>query len=219
LTVTTSQTGAAVSQASSTGISYGSEVTISASAVTGFAFDGWYDAEDNKLYGTPVANVTIYEDTTLEAKYVEELDLTNCDRVETFTNLDFSGNSYRSDSFTGECLIEWTYNRARNDFELDGSAILLEGKNGTLEATIPGGISSISLEFYDAFSGAAQVEIFINGNSVGESNKHDGDVGNASDKQTYLIENIDVAGTFTLKIVATDSQTVIDNVSWDPFSD
>jgi hypothetical protein len=138
--------------------------------------------------------------------------------IETFTNLGLTGSSYAAGSFVGDNSITWNYTESRGDLALDGKAIMLDkdGDGASLTATITGGVSAIKLEFYDAFSGAAQVEIYINDVLVGTSDLHDGD--DDDTPVVFEIGGLDTAGDFTLKILSGESQMVIDNITWVPYS-
>lgn len=134
--------------------------------------------------------------------------------TETFSNLGLSGTSYSEGSFVGDNGITWAYTESRGDFTLDGQAIMLDkdGDGASLSATISGGISSFSVEFFDAYSGAAQVEVYINGTLVGTSISHDGD---ADDTPVlFEITALNITGDFTIEILSGASQMVIDNLTW-----
>jgi hypothetical protein len=135
------------------------------------------------------------------------------DYVETLTNLGYTGGSYSTGTYTGDNSISWSYNYARGDFSLDGQAILL-GAGGYLVATIPGGISHFTMDFYDAYSGAAQAQLYINDILISTSSSIDYDIGNASSYSTFYVGDIDTGGDFELKIVSSGNQMVIDNLSW-----
>jgi len=138
--------------------------------------------------------------------------------VETFTNLELTGSSYAAGSYSGDNSITWDYTESRGDYTLDGKAIMLDkdGDNSSLYATIEGGISSFSVDYYDAFSGAAEVELYINDTLIATSPPLDND-GDGSNYGTFEVTGIDVSGQFILKILAADSQTVLDNLTWTQF--
>ena len=138
--------------------------------------------------------------------------------TETFTNLDLTGTSYGAGSFAGDNGVTWSYTESRGDFELDGKAIMLDknGDGSSLTATISGGISTFSIQFYDAYSGAAQVEVYINDVLVGTSVSHDGDADDTP--VTFTLTGLDTAGDFEIKILAAGAQMVLDNLTWTPFA-
>jgi predicted extracellular nuclease len=135
--------------------------------------------------------------------------------VETFTNLDLTGTSYGAGSFVGDNGITWTYSESRGDFTRDGKAIMLDknGDGSSLSASLTGGIMSFSVEYYDAYSGAAQPELWINGVLIATATAFDDD-GDGTVFGTFTVENINVTGDFTLEILAAGSQMVLDNLTW-----
>jgi hypothetical protein len=138
--------------------------------------------------------------------------------IETFTNLELTASSYAAGSYSGDNSITWNYTESRGDYTLDGKAIMLDkdGDNSSLYATIDGGISSFSVDYYDAFNGAAEVELYINDTLIATSTSlNDGD---GSNYGTFEVTGIDVSGQFTLKILAADSQMVLDNLTWTTYS-
>jgi hypothetical protein len=139
--------------------------------------------------------------------------------VETFTNLDLTGTSYGEGSFVGDNGITWAYTESRGDFTRDGKAIMLDknGDGSSLSASLTGGISSFSVEYYDAYSGAAQPELWINGVLIATADAFDDD-GDGTVYGTFTVENINVTGDFTLEILAAGSQMVLDNLTWTTLS-
>jgi hypothetical protein len=144
------------------------------------------------------------------------------DFVETFTNLALSGTSYAAGSFTGDNSITWNYTESRGDFELTGQAIMLDkdGDGASLSATITGGIGAISIDFYDAYSGAAQVVIVINEGETNEvtytSDAFDFD--GSGETANFTVTDINVEGSFTITIYSGVNQMVLDNLSWTSYS-
>ena len=133
--------------------------------------------------------------------------------VETFDTFPETSSSYLDGTFTGAAGVLWTYNGARGDQNITGDAFCLNRVSGdadaNLSATITGGISSISVDFKNAFSTGAAVEIWINGVLVGTSTI-------VTDKVaiTYTISGLDITGSFTIMIKTTNGQLVIDNLTW-----
>jgi uncharacterized repeat protein (TIGR02543 family) len=184
----------------------------------GYVFDGWFEEIDYS--GTEVTEITLGStgDITLYAKWVDEA-VAETTYVETFTNLGYTGGSYQASSFVGDNSITWTYTESRGDYSLDGQAILLDknGDGSSLSATITGGISSFSIDFYDAFSGPAQVELWINGVLIATSVSFDDD-GDGSVYETFVVDNINISGEFTIEILAAGSQMVLDNLTWETYT-
>ena len=182
----------------------------------GYVLTGWFDAASGGNEWD-FANDPVSGDMTLYAQW-NEIPSGSVTYIETFSNFSLSGSSYDAGTFAGDNGITWSFTESRGDFDLDGQAIMLDkdGDGASLSATISGGISSFSVEFYDAYSGAAQVEVYINGTLVGTSMSHDGD----SDDTPVLFEisSINVTGEFTIEILSGGSQMVIDNLTWISYS-
>ncbi|MFP4478554.1 MAG: immunoglobulin-like domain-containing protein [Candidatus Izemoplasmatales bacterium] len=156
-------------------------------------------------------------DVVINVTIPAEVDLSSeTTYTETFTNFALSGNSYSDGTFTGDNSNDWSYTDARGDFDLDGQAIMLKG-GGSLSATIQGGIYNFSVDYYDAYSGAAEVELWINGVLIATSDAFDDD-GDGSVYGTFSVDGIAVTGEFTIEIVSGDSQMVLDNLTWTSYS-
>src|SRR5690554_4230774 len=77
--------------------------------------------------------------------------------VETFDNLGSESSSYVDGRFVGVNGLTWTYTSSRTDQEIDGRALTFSNKQeeSTLAVTLPGGISSFSLDATHAYSGGS----------------------------------------------------------------
>ena len=141
--------------------------------------------------------------------------------TETFTNINLSASSstYSAGSFVGDNDITWSYTESRGDFDLTGRAILLDkdGDGSSLSATVLGGIDEFSVEFYDAFSGAAQVELWINGVLIETSVSIDYDDG-VTTTEVFTVTGIAIEGEFDILILAAGAQMVLDNLTWTSYS-
>ncbi|MDG4949375.1 fibronectin type III domain-containing protein [Weeksellaceae bacterium KMM 9724] len=176
--------------------------------------------------GNPLTNNdTINEDCECVGTPV---DVGNLCGFENFDNADLSG-SYEDGSFVGNDNITWTYIEARSESAnsdtdvnalLDGNAIILRNSDTgskIYSSTISGGISRFSVKLYKAFTGGGdrQVELFINGVSYGNSTVFDD-----YNEHIFTVDDIDLAGDFTLEIRNTTSkQIIIDDISWTCFED
>jgi len=156
----------------------------------------------------------------IELKFAITMDVNPSDTqtfIETFDAFPETSSSYLDGSFTGVNGVVWTYDGARGDQTLDGKAFTLNrlsnDANASLTATIQGGISSFSVQFYNAFSTGVAVELYINGVLIGTSVT-------VTDKAvtTFTVENIDIDGEFTIMIKTTNGQLVIDNLTWTTFA-
>jgi hypothetical protein len=140
------------------------------------------------------------------------------ENVETLDLFPETSSSYVDGSFVGVNSITWTYVQSRGD----GSADIIDGAGlmfaksgaGSLSATISGGVSGISVDFKQPFSTASEIEIYVNGTLVGTST-----TSSQSDVQTFIVVGLTVTGDFTLEIVNTNGQCVIDNITWDSYTE
>ncbi len=137
--------------------------------------------------------------------------------VETFDNLGLSGSSYTSGEFTGVNGVKWSFNGARGDLDLDGQAIGFGGSSSDdsyLEATIDGGITSLSFDFDKPFSNGQQYNVYINDELIGSFN-------NSNGSGTFEASDLSVSSAFTLLIKpdAPDNrkQATIDNLTWSSY--
>jgi len=133
---------------------------------------------------------------------------------ETFENYPETGSSYQSGTFTGDHDIEWTYTGSRGDKNIDGTHALTFGdasRNPSLTATIDEGIHSFSIDYLNAFTGDAELALYINGNLIAESGAVNNETG------IFEVEDINISGTFELELIATNSQTIIDNMVWENY--
>jgi hypothetical protein len=145
------------------------------------------------------------------------------DFTETFTNLDLTGTSYADGSFAGDNSITWSYTESRGDFTLDGKAIMLDkdGDGASLTATITGGISALSIDYFDAYSYGAQVVIVINEGLAGEMTytSTEVDFDQTGEFGTFTVDGINIAGEFTISIYSGVRQMVLDNFMWSGYTE
>jgi len=140
--------------------------------------------------------------------------------IETFDNLDLNGSSYTSGSFTGNNGIEWTYSGARGDQVLDGNALAFGGKiedDSYLEATIDGGLSQISFDYDKPFTNGQVYDVLVNDTVIGSFD-------NSNGTGEFEQNNLNISGTYTLKIQPQDPTTsrrqmTLDNISLIPFGE
>lgn len=172
----------------------------------GSLFDGWFT--DNVTFANEFDfdNDAITTDITLYAKWLEWT-------IDDFS--DYPGASsgvYSSGNYTsGITGITWTYTNARGDVQIDDEAITLQDSSASLEGIIPNGISSFRIELLKPFSTDSGIELYINDVLIATSEKSTGDI------VIFEVFDIDITGSFTIKLVPTDAQTAIDNLSWIPY--
>lgn len=146
--------------------------------------------------------------------------------LEDFANFSTSGSSYYTDTYVGNNGVVWDYIESRapgaNDVNYSGinlPAMMLRRASDNSSITsslIPNGIQDFSVKLYKGFTGGGnrQVELFINGQSIAQSTPFDD-----FDEHIFTVNNINVAGDFTLEIRnVTSSQVVIDDISWTAYN-
>ena len=144
--------------------------------------------------------------------------------LEDFANSNATG-SYSDDSFVGNNGITWTYVASRdangdeNSSGINLPALMLRrvsDNSKITSSTISGGIGDFSMKLYKGFTGGGdrQVEVFINGISVGTSQPFDDFT-----EQTFSVSDINVGGDIIIEIVnITPKQVIIDDISWTAFA-
>ncbi|MBZ9652436.1 T9SS type A sorting domain-containing protein [Psychroflexus montanilacus] len=144
--------------------------------------------------------------------------------LEDFSNSNATA-SYSDGSFVGNDDITWSYVASRNgnnDANNSGislPALMLRRVSDDSKITsepIPGGIGDFSVKLYKGFTGTGnrQVEVLVNGISVGTSEPFDN-----FDEQVFSVENINVSGDVVIEIVnITSRQVIIDDIAWTGFS-
>lgn len=128
--------------------------------------------------------------------------------------------SYSIGNFIGDNGIQWNYVSSRDEdtYAITNKGIMFQGTTiaKLTSANISGGIGSFSCELKKAFTGAGnrQVELFINGVSIGTSIAWDN-----TTIQTFNISNINISGNVVIEIRnKLTKQLVIDNISWTGYS-
>lgn len=150
--------------------------------------------------------------------------LTHGQGLEDFTNSNAT-NSYSDGSFEGINGITWSYIASRNgnnDSNASGielpALMLRRASSGSkiTSSAISGGISNFSVKLYKGFTGGGdrQVELFINGVSMGTSTPFDD-----FSEYTFSVDDINISGSIEIEIVnTTPKQIIIDDISWTGFS-
>ena len=150
--------------------------------------------------------------------------LTHGQGLEDFTNSNAT-NSYSDGSFEGNNGITWSYIASRNGNNDSNSSgielpalMLRRASSGSkiTSSAISGGISNFSLKLYKGFTGGGdrQVELFINGVSMGTSTPFDD-----FSEYTFSVDDINISGSIEIEIVnTTPKQIIIDDISWTGFS-
>ncbi|MDX8361431.1 chitobiase/beta-hexosaminidase C-terminal domain-containing protein, partial [Cytobacillus sp. IB215316] len=139
--------------------------------------------------------------------------------VETFDNSNATG-SYETNSYVGNDGVTWSYvaSRDEGDYPIEGKGLMLRrssDNSSILSSPISDGISSFSVDLKKGFTGSGdrQVELFINGGSIGLSEAFDD-----TDVHTFSVEELNIAGEVEIQLVnVTGKQVVIDNITWTSF--
>lgn len=109
--------------------------------------------------------------------------------------------------------ITWTATDARVDQTINGKAITVRNGN-LLSSTISGGIASLTVKTKLFFSGSSSnLNVEINGTNIGT-------IPYSAAEGTFTINNINVSGDFTIKIIQPTSgnRVAIDDLSWTCYS-
>jgi hypothetical protein len=202
---------------------YGSTYTITAVSTELTAYIDFTVTNVMGVISTPVSAVTgtvtvdvINGATTV----VQEIDVTVIvplvagTYLETFATFPETSSSYASGTFVGVSDVVWSYTSARGDQNITDDGLCLNRLSGdpdaNLSAMISGGVSSISVDYKNAFSTGAAVEIYINGVLISTSAE-------MTDKTplTFTVSGLDITGDFVLMIKTTNGQLVVDNLTWD----
>ena len=147
--------------------------------------------------------------------------------LETFENADMSASQYETGSFTGDDGVEWSYvetmRSGSGSGSIDGTSVVLrDSPTGSIKSDqISGSISSLSMQLGHGFTGNGdrQVEVFVNGTSVGTSEPFDdGDqdgISGGAPVRYFAVDGLNISGGFDIEIVNIgDGQILVDNVSW-----
>ena len=215
---------------------YGSTYTITGITGDAAAFLDYTTTPGTILVTQPtdadkVGVITVEVDLGTETTIVVTIDVTvkmfvEAGPVVTYVeNFDTSNatSSYADGSFVGVEGITWTYTASRdgnndtNGSGIDLPALMLRYGTSTISSsTISGGISFFEVKLYKGFTGGGdrQVEVFINGVSIGTSVIFDD-----FDEHILRIENINIEGDFTIEIKnITTKQIIIDDITWGTYT-
>ena len=135
---------------------------------------------------------------------------------ERFSGFVGSGTSYISETFMGDSGFEFSVTQTRKNLDSYGIDTFgfITRVPGIISATMEGGIRWLSLDVMQAFtgSGTRTIEIYIN-NVLYQTQA----ITTAGVIYTIEIEDINIKGTFDLKIMAkgtNDRQITINNLRW-----
>ncbi len=133
----------------------------------------------------------------------------------------YLSNSYSDGSFIGANGVGWSFVSARNENNdanesgIDGPAIMLRNSatgSKITSSVLTNGIGSFSVKLYKGFtsSGNRQIEVFVNGVSLGVSEPFDD-----YEEHVFSIEEINLTGEAILEVRNIKSgQIILDDISW-----
>lgn len=221
--ITTATVGSPYSYSVTTSNNTNPSATVTISAVTK---PTWLNISSTvngiaTLSGTPTANAT--ENITLSASdgtttvtqsFTLTVSAVSATNTETFTNAPDIKDAYNNTSWTGDDGSTWSATSARTDQTITtgNKAICLKGTSGTYvqSGTLAGGCGSITIKTLQAFTGSGgTLTLYINGNQIGSPFSY------TTTQQTATFSNINVSGSFVIKIVNNGStRPIIDDVTW-----
>ncbi|WP_159799478.1 choice-of-anchor D domain-containing protein [Flavobacterium sp. MK4S-17] len=133
--------------------------------------------------------------------------------TETFANLGANASNYAVRTWTGENGIIWTANDARTDQTLNGKAIAVRSGSLTNVTAITGGIGTLSFQYKRVFTGNSTIKVYVNDVQVGT------DITVSSDTPMTFSELVNIPDDAIIEIENSGNRVVIDDVSWDCYSE
>lgn len=128
--------------------------------------------------------------------------------TEDFSNIPAASSSYANQTWTNNS-ITWNATDARTDQTITGKAITI--RDGyLLSSTLSGGIQSLTVKTQLKFTGSdGALNLLVNGVQVGTI-PYSATIG------TYTINNINISGNVTIKLVnpISGNRVAIDDLSW-----
>lgn len=133
--------------------------------------------------------------------------------TEDFSNIPAASSTYATQTWTNN-NITWTATDARTDQTINGKAITVRNGN-LLSSTVSGGIQSLTVTAQLKFGGTdSSLNVEVNGVQVGTIPY------NAATPTTTTINNINVSGNITIKLInpVSGNRVAIDDLSWTCFT-
>lgn len=133
--------------------------------------------------------------------------------TEDFSNIPAASSTYATQTWTNN-NITWTATDARTDQTINGKAITVRNGN-LLSSTVSGGIQSLTVTAQLKFGGSdSSLNVEVNGVQVGTIPY------NAATPTTTTINNINVSGNITIKLInpVSGNRVAIDDLSWTCFT-
>ncbi len=160
-----------------------------------------------------VLEYTVTDDATLEAVF-DSAGIEPAMYTETFEDFYSTGSQYRDFTQIGVNGIEWHFTDTRTDQRFDSvsDAVTLgdtPSRDASMTAIIPEGISYFNVYYENAFQTPAGFELYINGELVGTAPEVENTIG------FFELDDLDVRGEFELKILPTNGQLTLDDLTWE----
>ncbi|WP_336731292.1 endonuclease [Chryseobacterium sp. VD8] len=133
--------------------------------------------------------------------------------TEDFSNIPAASSAYATQTWTNN-NITWTATDARTDQTINGKAITVRNGN-LLSSAVSGGIQSLTVTAQLKFGGTdSSLNVEVNGVQVGTIPY------NAAAPTTTTINNINVSGNITIKLInpVSGNRVAIDDLSWTCFT-
>ena len=133
--------------------------------------------------------------------------------TEDFSNIPAASSTYATQTWTNN-NITWTATDARTDQTINGKAITVRNGN-LLSSAVSGGIQSLTVTAQLKFGGTdSLLNVEVNGVQVGTIPY------NAAAPTTTTINNINVSGNITIKLInpVSGNRVAIDDLSWTCFT-
>ncbi|OFX81938.1 MAG: hypothetical protein A2X12_00570 [Bacteroidetes bacterium GWE2_29_8] len=141
------------------------------------------------------------------------------EHVETFSNMTFDPSYYKTGGGVGDNNIKWNYKiaKASGDFSINGNGIMLRGEycSYVFSQIINGGVKNMQISLKKGFANDSirKIDLYINEKYIKSASFNNNDV------ETFYIDNINIAGDFTIRLFnSSDYQVVIDDISWNSYS-
>ncbi len=140
--------------------------------------------------------------------------------LETFDNLELTGNAYTDGSFLGQDGSSWQFIQARGDIAMNGKALTLaRDKTPSAEVVsgqLSGGIGILQFSYMQPFSNNVNLEVYVNDDLVYTA---------ITDDEPEIVKSTDpidveIEGDFTLRFSNPDgAQVTLDDITWTAYSD
>jgi chitodextrinase len=140
-------------------------------------------------------------------------------KKETFANFSVGG-SYLVGTFLGQDGSTWSYDGARGDIAITGSAPTLGKGRSPLSyvksGTIQGGVGTLKFDWMQAFTTSVNLYVYVNSTLVKTVTG-----GTVNVPASTGIINVNISGAVIIKLVQVNTssgQVTFDNIEWTPYT-